>query len=262
MKSILILIFIQAVLGFLATLNIVNVAHFHGAAAKMKAAYDNLCNDYEAGKETGWILGETVQYTEYFLSTLPIYRKLIKKDPENFKEASAELIDYFIENRENLFGVKRGDLWNFAVYLYHHEKELLLPVWRKAAPTLWNDEQPRPIRAFGRCDGHVGAAFRRNKPIITVNAHDPAIKAFTELPDRLRKDDDSDQYTSFASFPLESGNDVPNGVLVVTNNQIGTFTPKNCIALRSTAHFLSQLSEKLDDAKIEQIALQWTNQIS
>lgn len=251
----------QWILGFITTFNLVNVALFHGSAAGLKRAYDELKEDYYLDTHTVQILGETVQYTEAYLGALPIYTQLVEDDPSNFKESISELMDYFVENRESIFGIERGDLWNFAVFVYCEKKQLLLPVWRKTAPSLWDDENPRPVRAFGPCDGHVGAAFRRGEAIITEDAHDSAIKAFTEPPLHLRREDDTDNYTSFASFPLESGNSLPNGVLVATNNRIGTYTPKNCLALRSAAHFISRLTEKVPDEKWPKLALPWSEEI-
>ncbi|WP_375201814.1 hypothetical protein [Hyphococcus sp.] len=255
------LIITQWVLGFITTFNLVNVALFHGSAAGLKRAYDELKADYTSEAETGLILGETVEYTEVFMGALPIYEELVEEDEKNFKESVSELMDYFVENREPIFGIERGDLWNFAVYVFCEKKTLLLPVWRQCAPSLWDENNPRKVRAFGPCDGHVGAAFRRGEAIITEDAHDSAIRAFTEPPLHLCRLDDTENYTSFASFPLESGNSIPNGVLVATNNRIGTYNPKNCLALRSAAHFISRLTEKVPDEKWPKLALPWTEEI-
>ncbi|MBI1394186.1 MAG: hypothetical protein GC152_15760 [Alphaproteobacteria bacterium] len=257
------MIIFQFALGVIITRNLVNIERFQSAAAGLKHAYDEIKSAYIYEAETGQILGETVEYTEDYMGALPIYEELIEEDIGNFKEAVSELMDYFIENREPLFGIKRGDLWNFAVYVYCEEKNLLLPIWRKCVPSLWNNEvaETRAIRAFGPCDGHVGAAFRRGEPIITANAQDPTIQAFCEPPRYLCRDDDVANYSSFASFPLESGNSIPNGVLVATNNRTGTYTPKNCLAFRPAAYFISRLTEKVPVEKWPNLALPRTDKV-
>lgn len=257
------LIITQFVFGFITVFNVINIAHLYAAAAGLKNAYDEIKNTYDEEAEIGELLGLAADYADNYLSAMPIYIANIKLDKAAFKEAVGEVMDFFIVNREELFEIKKGDYWNFSLYLFHSDKKLLLPVWRKASRALWNDkaEPLRETRAFGPCDGHVGAAFRNCEPIITLDAHAPSVVSLAKPPNHIRRKDDFEKYASFASFPLESGDTVPLGVLVASNSQVGTFTPKNCIALRTAAHILARLAAELNEDDIEKQALPWVDEL-
>lgn len=258
------LIVVQMLFGFVTTFNLVNVGSFQLSAAAMKEAFDSFIKSYREEAENGKILGGAAVYTDAYLSAMPIYALKIKADNSQFREAVSEIMDYFVVNRDSLFNIKRGELWNFALYLHDKNTELLIPVWRKAASSLWDEKAtpaPRASRAFGKCDGHIGAAFRNNETIVTIDAHHSAVAALARPPARLRKDGDEDNYRSFISIPLESGNSLPLGVLVATNNKVETFTPKNCIGLRTAAHILARLASELDEKAISTLALPYVRDL-
>lgn len=160
-----------------------------------------------------------------------------------------------IEDPETMFGFTSDDVWNFVVYLHDRTDDKLKPVWRRTDarhPSRDGETSPNQI-AYGRSwdsgIGHVGMAFRRNEPILTEDASEPAVrKLFVAPGDTFRRYDDK-FYRSFASIPFGFAQDSgrPLGVLVGTSSRIGAFDDRSSLPLRHAAEVLTGLSSFIKD---------------
>ncbi|WP_374973171.1 GAF domain-containing protein [Spongiibacter marinus] len=133
-----------------------------------------------------------------------------------FSEAFGPILWPFVQYREKIFGYNGDSLYNFAIYIYEEEQDVLRLAYRECdnrINTQNRDWQP------GK--GHVGITFMQ-KGLRICND----VAASTELSPSEKS---SEYYKSFVSVPIlapeddESSNVKPIGVLVVTSSHIGQF---------------------------------------
>ncbi len=155
---------------------------------------------------------------------------------DELKGALADLAVPLAYQSEFLFEFGPSEGWNFAIYLYSEDRDVLLPVWRIRAE---NHPSPRGGmgREWNRGEGHVGKAFVDQKPIITADCSQPEAAEFSTLPPGKERPHDP-AYVSFASIPIGpilSEDRRPYGVIVGTSDRPGRFN-------RSTAGVLVQIA--------------------
>ena len=131
----------------------------------------------------------------------------------------AQLVDLVLAEKQVLFSM--GDeAWNFAVYLFDSEDQLLKCVLCRRP---LRQEEETPHRSWRRGDGHVGIAYERNEELVAADMTNPEIEPFFRAPGAQYKTDDSIRYRSIASIPIGMAAAEPLGVLVATSDHGGRF---------------------------------------
>lgn len=156
-------------------------------------------------------------------------------------EALSSLLAPLYLEGEGIFGFGGSERWNFAVYLYSKERDLLVPVWREKART---HPSVGPGRSWGRGQGHVGKAFVDRASIITPDSLHPEVEPLSSAPRGMEADYDREVYRSFAALPIGPlGDDVelPYGVLVGTSDRSGRFDRENVALLAHAAGAVASL---------------------
>lgn len=163
-------------------------------------------------------------------------------------DAIGEIMAVLVERRGRLFGIETDELWNFAVYRFEKDKELLTPMWRERHPS-------HPSTTLGRVfrphEGHVGRTFAVRSPIVTRDATLPEISQYTQLGPDKQQPYDMQVYRSFAAIPLGSAS-APGGltgVLVATSDRVGRFDEakdQHLRPLRLAAAALDSLFRRFD----------------
>ena len=158
-----------------------------------------------------------------------------------------ELLAPLYQEGEFLFGFGGDEKWNFAVYLYSQDSDLLVPVWRQKAR---NHPSQGGGRTWGRGEGHVGKAFVDRRPIITSDAQHPEAATLSAAPVTSQKPYDNAAYRSFATFPIgwagPEGSDLPLGVLVATSDRAGRFDGENTAILLHAADIIAATIQLTD----------------
>ena len=168
-------------------------------------------------------------------------RRYVEKnfdDVEEIDNAISEILATIVNEREEIFEFSAKEWWNFAVYIYDPNEQLLKPIWREKHR---NHPSEGIGRAWARGEGHIGKAFVDCDPKITSDATIAAINDLLGPPQNKKRHYDSQAYQSFASIPIGPINEdeEPIGVLVATSNQKGRFNKPNSQILRHTAGVLA-----------------------
>jgi hypothetical protein len=165
-------------------------------------------------------------YAETYCKTLLAYKGQGVKTKEEFLRVVENVLDPLVENGEAIFGFGPSEKWNFVVYIFDSDKNVLVPLWREKSrthPATGNG------RAWGRGQGHVGYAFANQRAIITEDCRRDDVRNLVNAQGNLAQEYDVNTYVSFASVPFgsrEPGRD-PIGVLVATSDRPGRFTRDN-----------------------------------
>ena len=172
---------------------------------------------------------------------------------EELHESIDEILGVVVENREELFGFRPRERWNFAVFLFDRNRSKLIPVWRKKHT---NHPSEGSGREWGPGQGHVGKAFADRSAKITSDATDSDVAELLRLPDGMARGYDVTTYRSFASIPIGPmrSDDDPIGVLVATSDEVGRFDLANSLILRHAASSLANVLylSKFDISSIAQ----------
>ena len=169
------------------------------------------------------------------------YAKNKIKDKDKLKEAIKTCCTMIVENRRGYFNFDHREKWNFAVYLWDEQKELLIPFWRDHSCTY-------PSKDIGRewenGQGHVGHVFRNKEHIITSDASDPSISALMSANHKA-KDYDNETYRSYVPWPILhiEKDQQPFGVAVATSDKVGRFDRANAVVIHHLAVTLATLME-------------------
>ncbi|MGP7732966.1 hypothetical protein [Oceanimonas smirnovii] len=133
--------------------------------------------------------------------------------------------------RDKLFGERSGERWNYSIYLYNHDDEVLRPVAR-----LMDIRIEARNREWKPGFGTVGLSFLHNeiKLIPDLEKYNPSSQS---TPEEIEK------YRCIIALPIlacedtgDNGED-PRGVLVLTSNR------PNCYNLDRDASFLLALTK-------------------
>jgi nitrate reductase NapE component len=158
------------------------------------------------------------------------------------RECFSEILAPAYLDGEFLFGFGGSERWNFAVYLYSSEQDLLVPVWREKAQ---NHPSAGMGRSWGRGQGHVGKAFVDLQTIITGDSQLEEVAQLSAAPTRLQRGYDGSTYRSFAAIPigpmLPDKEPLPYGVLVATSDRVGRFDRENTAVLSQAAGIIGSL---------------------
>lgn len=168
-----------------------------------------------------------------------IYMKSTTHNTGELHGAITQICDTIAEERDQLFGFKRNELWSFAAYIYDPEKRLLVPIWRRKHP---HHPSSGPGRTWAAGSGHIGLAFRDCATKITSDAAAPEIRELV-TPVKETQPYDATTYRSFVSEPIgpvENGRP-PIGVLVATSNVVGRFHLGNALVFRHAASAIATL---------------------
>lgn len=162
---------------------------------------------------------------------------------EELRKAIDDLASPLYLQGEFIFQLQAAEAWNFAVYLYSAERDLLVPVWREKARR-HRSAHGSLGREWGRGEGHVGKAFVDKRVIITGDALSRDAEPFSTVPPSKERDYDKALYRSFASVPigpLLEGDGRPYGVLVATSDRVGRFDRGNAGILEQIAGAIASL---------------------
>jgi GAF domain len=154
---------------------------------------------------------------------------------DDLKWAIADLCAIFYLEGEFVFGFGGSEFWNFGVYLYSKDSDLLVPVWREKSR---NHPSQGPGRSWERGQGHIGKCFADAQVIITGDALHPDVRQLWWAPTGSEKPYDGEAYRSFASIPIgpiREEEKRPYGVLVATSNRLGRFDRENAVILQLVA---------------------------
>lgn len=134
----------------------------------------------------------------------------------DLEQGIALVLDSCVSFKAQIFGFKAETLYNFAVYLYNEDEEILRVAWRECDPRI--NRQDRDWRPR---EGHVGMCFATRKELFSNNVLES---------DELNHDDpeDEEKYVSMVSIPIFHSGDFPddrNGSASGSNNTkpIGVF---------------------------------------
>jgi hypothetical protein len=119
-------------------------------------------------------------------------------DPTNDLEQGIELVlNSCVTFRSDIFGFRAKDLYNFAVYLYCEDEDVLHLAWRKCDSRI-----DRTDREWKPGEGHVGLCYARKSEIFSNNVPDS---------DELERDEpeDDEKYVSMVSIPIFQSGDFP-----------------------------------------------------
>jgi len=119
-------------------------------------------------------------------------------DPTNDLEQGIELVlNSCVTFRSDIFGFRAKDLYNFAVYLYCEDEDILRVAWRKCDSRI-----DRKDREWKPGEGHVGLCYARKSEIFSNNVPDS---------DELERDEpeDDEKYVSMVSIPIFRSGDFP-----------------------------------------------------
>ena len=151
-------------------------------------------------------------------------------DPTNDLEQGIDLVlNSCVTFRADIFRFRAEDLYNFAVYLYDENDDVLRVAWRKCDSRI--DCQDREWKPG---EGHVGMCYARKSEIFSNNVPNS---------DELERDEPEDdgKYVSMVSIPVFQSGDFPGnesgsfnaspdaeplGVLVVTSSAPNQFDEK------------------------------------
>jgi len=145
-------------------------------------------------------------------ATLVQIEVLASNPPANVNDLFADILSPWIDLRSSIFFFRDGEaLYNFAVYLYDDQTNLLKLAYRD------NDSRlTRNDRSWGIGDGHVGQCFVQKRTIFLSltddNQHSDAVQT-TQF-----KDTDIKYYRSMVATPLLKRNNEISGVLIVTSS--------------------------------------------
>ncbi len=203
---------------------------------KGKAEYRQLTLDY-------FILLESQIIA--FAALIRYYQRNRINTFDDLKLAIEAVCICFAAERETWFGFAIGEKWNFAVYLWDDNDEMLKPVWREKA---YCHPSTGPGREWREREGHVGQAFSNKDVIITEDAQLPAVVGLVAPNDKLEVYD-ADTYVSYVSQPILRSDETarPFGVLVATSNEVGRFDEANCRVFAHAAIALASILETAYD---------------
>lgn len=157
---------------------------------------------------------------------------------DEFVSMAGNILGIVSRSVGRIFRCGSDELWNMALYVFHSDEHVLIPVWRDRHPS-------HPSVSLGRSwhpgQGHVGKAYADGAPKITQDALDPEVAALMAPPASLVTPHDT-IYRSYASFPIVNGNgqDVL-GVVVVTSDVAGRFSKANTTVLLGAASAIAEL---------------------
>ncbi len=205
---------------------------------------DDVENEYiktknELEKERGKVSNAVKYYevlfaqTRFFNYSLAVLFLLLKRKCEHpLSKDIDDLLDVLIQDREKILGFSGSDLYNFALYIYNKDRDVLELFWRS------NDNRiVVHNRTWERGVGHVGICFSQNKMIIS-----PDTGASPELITMDEYNTDSKYYASIASVPIQNGNSSENkpiGVFVLTSSRAGHLTQELIYFLQQSGMILS-----------------------
>lgn len=129
------------------------------------------------------------------------------------------MLDVIIAEKTTLFGMD-SDRWNFAIYLYDADDNLL---HCNACRRPIRAEEEAKHRSWKPGEGHVGIAFQTKREIVASDTSEPEARALFDGPDPSMRDVDRARYRSIASIPIRLGGAPPVGILVATSDVPGRF---------------------------------------
>jgi len=138
-------------------------------------------------------------------------------------ECVSEVLNAVADSGAALFGFSKFERWSLTVYRADTENRMLVPVKRVASDT--HPGRNRTPRSWRFGEGHVGAAFERNRTIATPDATLPEVAPFINVDPAKAMPGDTSLYMSYISSPFGdvSNGGTPAGVLVATSNVTGRF---------------------------------------
>jgi hypothetical protein len=158
----------------------------------------------------------------------------------DIRDAIKIVMKTLVDSRDSLFNFRVNELWNFAVYLYDSEEDMLVPVWRDRHP-----EHPSPSgegRKWKPGAGHIGLAFSQGEARITPDARIPGTAELLKLPSAQARPYDEYAYVSFISQPIPRAHPEGSwGVVVATSNVPDRFDEVTGLALNHAASELGTL---------------------
>lgn len=151
-----------------------------------------------------------------------------------------KILSLIVFKREDLFGFRAGEFWNFAVYLFDPQENVLRPVWRDKHPS---HPSTGDARVWRPGEGHVGKAFIERKALITADATLQEVAQFLAAPMEKARPHDDTAYKALASFPIEgvAESGEAAGVIVATSDRIGRFDRVNSLVLNHAAAVLANV---------------------
>jgi hypothetical protein len=185
----------------------------------------------------------------WLLAVRQFERELSKVDPSNlvgqFREAAwnvvlEEMLGPICEVQTRTIPVADGELWSVVVYVFDPTAARLRPVWWCRDPA---HPSRFPSRTWAPGEGHVGLAFKADRPLYEEDATRPGVADSLQVPPDLLRSYDREAYVSFASVPFgPRGAARPRGVIAATAGRKGAFGgAANALALRHAAGFLEAL---------------------
>lgn len=161
-------------------------------------------------------------------------------DAAGWVELLEELLPPICEARTRAIPVADGDVWSVVVYVFDPRAGRLRPVWWRRDPA---HPSPRPTRTWGPGEGHVGLAFKADRPLYEEDATRPGVADSLQVPSDLLRPYDRDAYVSFASVPFGArGAAGPRGVIAATAGRKGAFGgAESALAVRHAASLLEAL---------------------
>lgn len=201
--------------------------------------------ELEEAEERSQRLQSTVEFLSELQEQCLGWNSLVREhftietaDAKTFQEIAGEVCRVLVESRGTLFGIETNELWNFTLYIFNHDDNILYPIWRDKHP---RHPSPGNTRVWAPGQGHVGIAFAQGEPKICPDATVPGVREVFSISNE--KDYDRSAYVSFASEPIGPvGSDArPYGVLVATSNRSGRFNVATSLALRHAASALASL---------------------
>ncbi len=157
----------------------------------------------------------------------------------NITDIISVMFSLIIDNKDDLYQFKRGELWNFAVYKFDNNRNSLMCIWRDKSPDHPGDQVGRFWRPG---QGHVGITFSNRSGKRTLDARMPEVAALLRAPRESARGYDNETYVALQTEPvLLNETDVPWGVIVATSNVPQRFDEINGIALNHLAGEIGSL---------------------
>lgn len=168
------------------------------------------------------------------------------------QEEVAGLLAPLVQLRSEVMGFTNSEMYNFAVYIADKKRQQLHLFYRACDDRIEKHNRSWPIGV-----GHVGVAFARKAPIISVDASKEA-----DITGEFPHETDKVYYASFICAPINGSTgqaNEPVGVFVITSSRPGHLNQAYQMVAES---FALVLSSYFAQKKLPQVSLAKTGPLS